>query len=158
MKLSRNFVTPFITVVFIVVAITGLLMFFHVFDGYTEVAHEILGLFFVIFSVLHVIINWKSLKIHFNKRVFIPASIAVVIISAVLIVQQYHNPKFDTILLERVTKAPIGDVIKLLQVDSIEVLKRLEANGIYHKEGETMEAIWINNNVHPKKVFDLMLE
>jgi hypothetical protein len=45
-----------------------------------------------------------------------------------------------------------------LQVDSIEAVKRLEANGISFEEGATMEEIWINNNVHPKKVFDLIME
>jgi hypothetical protein len=105
MRLSRNFVTPFITIVFLVVALSGLLMFFHIFDGYTEVVHEILGLFFVILTVFHIILNWKALKIHFKKRVFITAAIAVAVISVLLIVQQHYNPKFDTILLERITKS-----------------------------------------------------
>lgn len=158
MKLNRSFVTPFITLVFLVVALTGLLMFFHLFDGYTEVVHEILGLFFVILAVFHIILNWKALKIHFKKRVFIPAALAVAVISILLIVQQRYNPKFDTILLERIIKAPIGDVLKVLQVDSIEAVKRLEANGISFEGAATMEEIWINNNVRPKKVFDLIME
>jgi len=37
MSLNRNFVTPLITIVFLVVALSGVLMFFHIFDGYTEV-------------------------------------------------------------------------------------------------------------------------
>jgi hypothetical protein len=45
-----------------------------------------------------------------------------------------------------------------LQVDSVEAVKKLEANGIFYKEGATMEEIWINNKVHPKKVFDLIME
>jgi len=158
MRLSRNFVTPFITLVFLVVALTGVLMLFHLFDGYTEVVHEILGLFFVIFSVLHIILNWKALKIHFKKRVFVTATIAIVAISVLLIVQQHHNPKLDTILLDRITKAPIGDVFKVLQIDSVEAVKKLEANGISFEEGATMEEIRRNNNVPPKKVFDLIME
>ncbi len=158
MKLSRNFVTPFITIVFLVVALSGVLMFFHIFDGYTEVVHEILGLFFVIFSVFHVILNWKALKIHFKKHVFILATIVVAVTSILLVVQQQYNPKLDTILIERITNAPIGDVLKVLQVDSIEAVKRLEANGISYQEGATMDEIWINNKVHPKKIFDLIME
>lgn len=53
MKLNRNYVTPFISLVFLVVGISGLLMFFHLFDGYTEVVHEILGLLFVICYLCH---------------------------------------------------------------------------------------------------------
>jgi Na+/melibiose symporter-like transporter len=158
MKLSRSFITPLITIIFLVVGLSGLLMFFHVFDGYTEVVHEILGLFFVVFSVLHVILNWKALKIHFKKRVFILSTIVVAVISILLVIQQQKSPKFDTILIERITNAPIEDVLKVLQVDSIVVVKRLEENGISFIEGASMEEIRINNKVSPKKLFDLIIE
>lgn len=158
MKLSRNYITPFITLVFLVVALTGVLMLFHLFDGYTEVAHEILGLFFVILSVLHVLLNWKALKIHFRKRVFIPAAIAVAAISILLIIEQNNNPKFDTILLEKFKKAPIGSVFQVLQVDSVATVEKLEANGISLDEATTMEEIWMNNKVNPEKVIDLIME
>jgi Na+/melibiose symporter-like transporter len=156
--LSRSFITPLITIIFLVVALSGLLMFFHVFDGYTEVVHEILGLFFVVFSVLHVILNWKAFKIYFKKRVFILSTIVVAVISILLVIQQLNSPKFDTILIERITDAPIEDVLKVLQVDSIVVVKRLEANGISYIEGASMEEIRINNKVSPKKLFDLIIE
>lgn len=158
MKLSRSFITPLITIIFLVVALSGLLMFFHIFDGYTEVVHEILGVIFVVFSVLHIILNWKALKIHFKKRVFILSTIVVAVISILLVIQQQKSPKFDTILIERITNAPIEDVLKVLQVDSIVVVKRLEENGISFIEGASMEEIWINNKVSPKKLFDLIIE
>jgi len=158
MKLSRSFITPLITIIFLAVALSGLLMFFHIFDGYTEVVHEILGVIFVVFSVLHVILNWKALKIHFKKRVFILSTIVVAVISILLVIQQQKSPKFDTILIERITNAPIEDVLKVLQVDSIVVVKRLEENGISFIEGASMEEIWINNKVSPKKLFNLIIE
>lgn len=158
MKLSRSFISPLITIIFLVVALSGLLLFFHIFDGYTEVVHEILGVVFVVFSVLHVILNWKALKIHFKKRVFILSTIVVAVISILLVIQQQKSPKFDTILIERITNAPIEDVLKVLQVDSIVVVKRLEENGISFIEGASMEEIWINNKVSPKKLFDLIIE
>ncbi|PRY97839.1 uncharacterized protein DUF4405 [Marinilabilia salmonicolor] len=158
MKLNRNYVTPFISIVFLVVAITGLLMFFHLFDGYTEVVHEFLGLFFVIFAVFHVIINWKALKIHFKKGVFFPAALAVAVMSILFIVQQHYNPKVDTIVLERIVKAPIDDVFRVLQVDSVEAAKRLEANGISIDGAATMEEIWTNNDATPEEVFDLITD
>ena len=158
MKLSRSFITPLITIIFLAVALSGLLMFFHIFDGYTEVVHEILGVIFVVFSVLHVILNWKALKIHFKKRVFILSTIVVAVISILLVIQQQKSPKFDTILIERITNAPIEDVLKVLQVDSIVVVKRLEENGISFIEGASMEEIRINNKVSPKKLFDLIIE
>lgn len=158
MKLSRKYVTPFITLIFLVVALTGMLMFFHIFDGYTEVTHEFLGLFFTICTVFHIILNWKALKIHFKKGVFIPAAAGITVITLLFIFQQQANPKVDTILLERIIKAPVSDVFKVLQVDSAEAVTRLKANGISIDGAATLEDIWLNNNAAPQKVFDLITE
>lgn len=158
MKLNRNYVTPFISLIFLVIGITGMLMFFHLFDGYTEVVHEFLGLFFVVCAVFHIIINWKALKIHFKKGVFIPAALAVAVISALFIVQQHYNPKVDTIVLGRIVKAPVEDVFRALQVDSLEAVKRLEAKGISIEGAATLEEIWTNNDADPETVFDLITD
>jgi len=158
MKLNRNYVTPFISLIFLVVGITGLLMFFHLFDGYTEVAHEFLGFFFVICAIFHVMLNWKALKIHLKRGVFLPATLAVAVISILFVVQQRNNPKVDTIVLERIVKAPVDAVFKALLVDSIEAVNRLKANGISIEGAATLEDVWMNNHVNPEKVFDLITD
>lgn len=158
MKLNRSYITPFISVVFLVVGLSGLLMFFHLFDGYTEVVHELLGIFFVVCAVFHIMLNWKALKIHFKKNVFIPAGSTVAVVSTLFIVQQQVNPKVDTILLERIIKGPIDDVFKVLRVDSAEAVKRLQANGISIVGAKTIEEIWINNDADPEEVIDLITE
>ena len=158
MKLNRNYVTPFISLIFLVVGITGMLMFFHLFDGYTEVAHEFLGFFFVICALFHIMLNWKALRIHFKKAVFVPAALAVAVLSILFVIQQYHNPKVDTIVLERIVKAPVDDVFRALRVDSIGAVNRLEAHGISMEGAATLEDIWMNNNVNPEKVFDLITD
>ena len=78
--------------------------------------------------------------------------------SILFIVQQHYNPKVDTIVLERIIKAPIDDVFRALQVDSVEALKRFEANGISIDGAATMEEIWTNNDATPEEVFDLITD
>lgn len=158
MKLNRKYVTPFILLIFLVVGLSGLLMFFHFFDGYTEVVHEFLALFFVVCAVFHIILNWKALRIHFKKAVFLPVALGITLISTLFIFQQHFNPKVDTILLERIIKAPISDVFKVLQVDYPEAIKKLEEKGISVDGARTMEDIWINNNSDAEEVFDLITE
>ncbi|RQP13321.1 MAG: DUF4405 domain-containing protein [Parapedobacter sp.] len=158
MKLSRNYITPFISLIFLVVGITGLLMFFHILDGYTEVAHEFLGLFFVICAIFHIIINWKALRIHFKKAVFIPAALAVAVIYGLFIVQQSLTPKVDTVLYERIVEAPIEDVFKALQVDRDETIKRLEENGISIEGAANVQELWEKNNSSAEVVFDLITD
>ncbi|MFB5946415.1 DUF4405 domain-containing protein [Albibacterium profundi] len=158
MKLNRNYVTPFISLVFLVVGLSGLLMFFHLFDGYTEVVHEYLGVFFVVCAVFHIILNWKALKIHFKRGVFIPALLGVLAISVTLIVGESIYPPVDTIIINKIVKAPINDAFKALEVDYSEVYKRLKTNGISIEGATTIEAIWINNNANPEKVIDLIMK
>lgn len=158
MKLNRNYITPFISLVFLVVGLSGLLMFFHLFDGYTEVVHEYLGVFLVICAIFHIILNWKALKIHFKRGVFIPALLGVLAISVTLIVGESIYPPVDTIIINKIVKAPINDAFKALEVDYYEACKRLETNGISIEGATTIEAIWINNNADPEKVIDLIMK
>lgn len=156
MKQLRNYVTPFISLIFLVVGMSGVFMFLHLFDGYTEVVHELLGVFFVICALFHIMLNWKPLKMHFAKGVFIPAALGVALVSATIVVTQIFNPKVDTIVIGRIIQAPIDDAFRALQVDFREACKRLEANGITMEGAATIEDIWINNGADPEEVIDLI--
>jgi hypothetical protein len=158
MKLSRDYITPFLSLVFLVVGSSGLLMLFHLFDGYTEVVHECLGTFFVICAIFHIILNWNALKIHFKKGVFLPVLFGALTISGVLIVLERMHPPVDTTIINRVIKAPVDDAFRALGVDYFEVSKKLKAKGISIEKARTIEDIWINNNADPEKVIDLITE
>lgn len=158
MKPNRNYVTPFISLVFLVVGISGLLMFFHLFDGYTEVVHEILGLFFVVCAIFHIILNWKALKIHFKKGVFLPALFGVLTVSAILIVSERMYPPVDLQMMERIVKAPVGDAFRALDINYDKASIKLKEKGILIEKATTIEEIWLNNNTDPEEVIDLIME
>jgi hypothetical protein len=158
MKFNRNYITPFITLVFLVVAISGLLMLFHLFDGYTEVVHELLGAGFVIVAVFHILVNWKPLKIHFGKKVFLPTAVAVLLIACTLIVLEIVNPPIDLIIMEKIVKAPIPDAFKALNIDQAKAVQVLKSNGILIGNAKTIEEIWINNEASPEDVISLLIK
>src|SRR5690606_41325654 len=107
MKKLRSYITPFISLVFLVVGTSGVFMFLHVLDGYTEVVHELLGVLFVICAVFHIMLNWKSLRMHFTKGVFVPAALAVALLCVTIVVGQIFNPTVDTNVIGRIPRAPI---------------------------------------------------
>jgi len=158
MKVNRNYITPFISLVFLVVGISGMLMFFHLFDGYTEVVHEILGMFFIVCAIFHIVINWKPLKIHFKRAVFMPALLGVLAISIILIISERMYPPVDIIIVNKIIKAPINDAFKALEVDYLEASERLQKSGITIDGATTIESIWINNKADPEEVIDLIME
>lgn len=158
MKLNRNYITPFVSLVFLVVGLSGMLMFLHLFDGYTEIVHEYLGVFFVICAVFHIILNWKGLRVHFKKGVFLPTALGVLTISIVLIISERMNPPVDTIIINKIVKAPITNVFEALDINYDKVSAKLKENGILIETATTIEEIWINNNTDPEEVIDLIME
>ena len=158
MKPNRNYVTPFISLIFLVVGVSGLLMFFHLLDGYTEVVHELLGLLFVVCAFFHILINWSALKIHFKKAVFIPALLGVLTISATLVVSESMNPPLDLILINRIVKSPIHDAFKALDIQYDHAAENLKAKGISISDAKTIEDLWLHHDIDPETVIDLITE
>lgn len=158
MKPNRNYITPFISLLFLVVGLSGLLMLFHWFDGYTEVVHEVLGLFFVVCAFFHILLNWKPLKMHFSKGVFWPALMGVLAISALLVTTEIMYPPVDILLMERIAKAPIPEAFKALNIDPVEANRRLSKNGINAKLARKLEDLWLQGRHDPEKIIDLLLE
>ena len=158
MKFNRNYITPFVALIFLVIAISGLLMYLHLFDGYTEVVHENLAVAFVIFAILHIVVNWAGLRTHFKKTVFVPAAITIFLISAGFIYLQMKDPKLDTILLERIVKAPIPDAFRALNVRYEKAFENFKKKGINLKNSKTIEDIWLKNDISPVEVVDLIVE
>jgi hypothetical protein len=65
---------------FAVVAVTGVLMFFHAATGFSKVAHEWLGWLLVIGAVAHTALNWKPFVAYFRK----PAALAIIVVLLIL--------------------------------------------------------------------------
>jgi len=158
MKLNRNYVTPFISLVFLIVGLLGVLMFFHLFDGYTEVVHEFLGVFFVVCAVFHIILNWKALKIHFKKAVFLPALLGVITITSLLVVMERLYPPVDLQIMNRIVKAPVRDAFKALNINYDEANIKLKARGIGIENAQSLEDLWKLNNADAEVIIDLLLE
>ena len=60
--INKDLATSLTALLFVVIGITGVIMFFHFFDKYVEDMHAILGLVFVAVVFLHVFFNFKSIK------------------------------------------------------------------------------------------------
>lgn len=158
MKPNRNYVTPFISLLFVVVGLSGLLMFFHLFDGYTEVVHEVLGLFFTISAVFHILLNWKALKIHFKKAVFLPALFGVIMITSLLVVMERLYPPVDLQIMNRIIKAPVRDAFQALNINYEEANIKLKTKGIAIENAQSLEDLWKMNNADAEVIIDLLLE
>lgn len=65
--LNRTCLSPFVTVAFIVIAVTGVLLFFHVKNGPIMVLHEWFGWLFVVAGAVHLLLNLRPLLAYLRQ-------------------------------------------------------------------------------------------
>lgn len=64
MKLQRDWITPITMGAFGLLAVTGVLMFFHLDSGLNETAHQWLSWVLIAGVALHAAVNWGGVKRH----------------------------------------------------------------------------------------------
>ncbi len=67
MTISRDWATPITIGAFLLMAVTGILMFFHLDTGLNKEAHEGLGWGLVAGVGAHVVANWQAFMRHFKR-------------------------------------------------------------------------------------------
>lgn len=65
--IDRTWLSPFTSVAFGVIGVTGLLLFFHVKNGPIMALHEWFGWTFVVAGALHLLLNWRPLLSYLRR-------------------------------------------------------------------------------------------
>jgi hypothetical protein len=81
MPISRDWATPLTVGAFLLMACTGILMFFHLDTGLNKEAHEWLGWAMVAGVAFHVVANWTAFKRHLAR----PAALVIIAVFAVIL-------------------------------------------------------------------------
>jgi hypothetical protein len=136
----RKWITPLTTGAFVLVGITGLLMFFNVRIELVTRAHEWLSPVFVVASLLHVWLNWGAMKAHLKRPlgVGIVAGFALLTLAA-LVLPIGHGKSGghgEAELIARSVQpsllhARVGLLAELAQIEPAEAIRRLEAVGLH---------------------------
>ena len=155
---KKDLATSLTTLVFIVIAVSGVMMFFHVFDSYVKSLHEILGLFFILAVMFHVIFNWKSMKNYFNKKTFVSSALALsaVSLSFVLTASGGENPKMK--IIKSVIDSPIERSFALLGSDMAAVKTKLASNGITIENANSIGEIAKQNKTSPFEIVNVIVK
>ncbi len=80
--LNKPFLSPFVAMAFAVIAVTGVLLFFHVKNGPVMVLHEWFGWLFVITGTVHLLLNLRPLLAYLRQ----PTALVSMGVALVLIV------------------------------------------------------------------------
>ena len=69
MKLERTWISPIMAGGFLLIAVTGVVLFFHVSTSFAKWSHEWLGMALIIFAIAHAILNWRPLKLQITTKI-----------------------------------------------------------------------------------------
>lgn len=136
----REWATPLTIGSFVLIAVTGVLMFFHLDSGLNKLAHEWLGWIMLGAVALHAAVHFKSFRRHFER----PGALVVIGIFVALLAASFVAPngKAGTpphiLAMQAVLDAPIERVADLAGKDTPSVLARLQAAGIAVDAGQSL--------------------
>ena len=134
MKYLRPWATPLTIGAFVLMAITGLLMFFHLESGLNKVAHEWLGWAMVTGVVAHAALHWRSLKRYVTDlrtgQVIIAAFVLVLGASFVVQGEEGEGLPPPVLALQGLMRAPVSTVAQVAGKPESELVAALQAGGI----------------------------
>lgn len=130
-SLLQKYATQLTAALFLIVATTGALMFFHLFKVEVEGIHEWLGLGFAVAAILHLLRNRRPLSLMLAQpraRALIAAVVVVSVGVIALSPPKGANPFRQA--TQRVMAAPIRDAAPALGVSADDAVSRLQKIGV----------------------------
>lgn len=128
----REWATPLTIGSFLLIAVTGVLMFFHLDSGLNKLAHEWLGWALLAAVGLHAALHFALFKRHFTR----PAPLAVIGAFVALLAASFIAPPGKggkpphVLAAQAVLDAPLPQVAALAGKDTPTLLAQLQAAGI----------------------------
>jgi len=153
--MNKTIATSFTATLFLVIGISGVMMFFHFYDNQVKSLHEYLGLAFIVAVLLHIFYNWKSMKNYFSKKSFIIIAVTTLLVSNVFILQslnQKQSPKGK--IIKSVLQAPLKDSYTILNI--INAKEKLEKEGFEVVEASTLQELAKLNGKNPFEIISIL--
>lgn len=157
---QKRFISIILTGVFLVVSISGVLMFFMVESFSMNQVHAWVGMGFVIIGIYHLIKNFSPFK---NYMKYTSSSILLVFILGGSLF--YIKPLDDNLvspkkeMMKAIFTQSISTVCTFFNKDVDQVIKHLKQKGVIVKdEKQTLMQIAKENNKEIKKLFFMFFE
>ncbi|MCV6589537.1 MAG: DUF4405 domain-containing protein [Marinobacterium sp.] len=157
---TRPWSTPLTIASALVVAISGVIMFFHLGDSLVKGAHEWIGMLFVIAMVLHILQHWPAFRRYFAQRK------GVIVISAVLLASTgfvaasaLSTSKHPAhLVVDTVLSLPLEKVAVINDITTAQLQQQLDTAGISADNNDTLAALAHQHQRHPFELLALVFD
>ena len=137
MKLNRNWTTPLAAGAFLLSAVTGVLIFFHLDIGLNKIAHEWLSWILLAGVVLHVVTNLAAFKRHFSSKagLGVMGLFALVLALSFITLGEKREPPFIA-SVRALSNAPLSTLALVAHQTPEELKGILVAEGLHPSSDE----------------------
>ncbi|EAT59734.1 DUF4405 domain-containing protein [Chlorobium ferrooxidans] len=160
MSSMKSWATPLATGTFIILAITGILMFFKIETGFIGPVHEWLSWALIAGVLLHIAANWKSFTGYLSRKpalAIIGTGLLVTLISVFAPVEKESNPRMN--IIRAVESSSIETVAGVAAEKSETIIAKLESKGItVVKPSMTIREIAAKNSREEKDILGIIFE
>lgn len=127
----KKTITAVSAALFLVVAASGIAMFFHIGEDLVKEMHEWLALAFVLAVGLHVFRNWGGMVTYFRRRTILaPFAVALMVAAAFMVPAGLSNQsKPVPALFQTLENARLTDLGRVLDVPTSSLAAALEQEG-----------------------------
>lgn len=151
----RKYSTQATTALGIVIAVTGVMLFFHVAKGQVEEMHEWLGMAFIVVAALHVIRHRAAFMGMLNqprmRALFAATAVIAVIFLLTAETEKKGNPFRDAGRL--MTQASLTELAPVVKVPVDQLARRVGASD----PNQSLESIARAHNTHPMRLLEQAL-
>ncbi len=130
MKITREWITPITTGAFLLVAVTGVLLFFHADTGLNREVHEWLSWLFLTGAVLHLAVNFTTFKKYLAQRKGQVLLGLFVLLLAVSFAPFGNNEPSFAPPLHALAEVPLTTLAEVARTSPDQLLERLNRAGI----------------------------
>lgn len=131
---QRPWITPLLIGTFLLSAVTGTLIFFHLDSGLNKLAHEWLSWMLLAAAVLHVLLHLNSFKRYFSQpkaRWILLVALGVLALSFVSLPGKSRKPEPSFApVVHALARAPLPLLAQVADLSLEELQSRLDAAGV----------------------------
>ena len=132
MNIKRNWVTPITAGAFLLSAVTGVLIFFHLDSGANKFVHEWLGWVLLGGAALHVTANFAGFKSHLASlrgKLLIGVFVVVLLVSFIPVGNEKGEPPFMQ-PIRALSQAPLSTLAQVAQISPEQLREKLLKSGL----------------------------
>ncbi|GEO81052.1 DUF4405 domain-containing protein [Pararhodospirillum oryzae] len=149
---KRDLITPATTIVFLVVGVSGIMMFFHVGEPLVKSAHEWLGLAFAALAIWHVVRHARTFVNYLHRahprRVF-AGVLAVCAVVLALTARPSGEGVSPRQVFRSLEQAPLGAVAQIAGTDEAGLRLALASRGIDASDATSLADIAQRSGADP---------